>query len=537
MFGFLKDKLKKAVAVFTKATTDETEEQPQQPTPQPEPVTQAPAEQPKKTPSPKPAPTQATPKPAPQTPPPKAPPTQETPKAPQTPQTQELPKPTPTAVEEPAPITAAQPAEEPSIDGVDDDEELVDESLAALVKAPVVSKAPAPQDEPDYTEKKPLSADQLLAEAISGDDADDELELDDEPLVPAPVETSKPVVEKTVPKSAPTPTPTKSTPPAPKPTPPASKPTARTAQPSEPVLKVERKEETTGFFGKLKAAVSSKKLSQEEFDELFSEMEIDLLENNVALDVVDKIRADLWAGLSEERFSRFSPEKRVQQALHESLEGLFLEPYDILADAKAKPKGEPYIICAVGVNGSGKTTTMGKLAYYFKAQGLSPVLAAGDTFRAAAIQQLEEHAKRVGVPIIKQQYGADAAAVAFDAIAYAKAHGHRVVLIDTAGRLHSNTNLMAELQKIVRVAKPDTTIFIGEATTGNDCVEQALEFQKAVDIDGIVLSKVDVDERGGAALSISYVTRRPILFFGTGQTYDDLTPFNKEQVLASLVEE
>ena len=220
--------------------------------------------------------------------------------------------------------------------------------------------------------------------------------------------------------------------------------------------------------------------------------------------------------------------------MKQSLSELFIEPFDILTDAKAHKAGDPYIICAVGINGSGKTTTLAKLGKYFENHKLPVVFAAGDTFRAAAIQQLEEHAKRLNIPIIKQQYGADPAAVAFDAIAYAKAHGQRVVLIDTAGRLHSNTNLMAELEKVVRVAKPHCTLFIGEATTGNDCVDQALEFQKAVKLDGIVLSKVDVDERGGAALSISYVTRKPILFFGTGQRYEDLEPFDKKKVLESL---
>lgn len=296
-------------------------------------------------------------------------------------------------------------------------------------------------------------------------------------------------------------------------------------------IKVEPKEEPSGFFGKIKAAVTTKKISREEFDTLFEELEIGLLENNAALEVVDKIKEDLWNGLSSERFSRFSPEKRVEEALKESISELFMEPFDILKEAKSK---EIYVICAIGINGSGKTTTLAKLAQYFKDNKLEPVLAAADTFRAAAIHQLEEHADKIGVKIIKQQYGADAAAVAFDAIQYAKANKCRVVLIDTAGRLHSNHNLMEEMKKIVRVAKPDCTLFIGEATTGNDCVEQALQFQDAVQIDGIVLSKVDVDERGGAALSISYVTKKPIIFFGIGQTYKDLIPFEKSKIIDQL---
>ena len=215
---------------------------------------------------------------------------------------------------------------------------------------------------------------------------------------------------------------------------------AQVAKKEEPEPEKQEREKV-GFFGKLKAAITTKKLSREEFDKLFEELELGLLENNAALEVVDKIKEDLWTGLSSERFSRFSPEKRVEEALKESLSGLFMEPFDILKAAKQK---DLYIICAIGINGSGKTTTLAKLAQYFKDNKLTPVLAAADTFRAAAIHQLEEHANRIGVKIIKQQYGADAAAVAFDAVQYAKANKCRVVLIDTAGRLHSNTNLMEE---------------------------------------------------------------------------------------------
>ena len=188
----------------------------------------------------------------------------------------------------------------------------------------------------------------------------------------------------------------------------------------------------------------------------------------------------------------------------------------------------------VGVNGSGKTTTLAKVAKYFKEKDMTCVIAACDTFRAAAIQQLEEHANNVGVKMIKHDYGADPAAVAYDAIEHARSKDIDVVLVDTAGRLHSNTNLMDELRKIDRVANPDLTVFIGESTTGNDCVEQATKFQEAVDIDGIILTKMDVDEKGGAAISISYVTGKPIIFYTNGQGYDDIEPFDKKVVLENL---
>ncbi len=562
MFGFLKDKLKKVVDVFSKATTEETpvEQLPAQvtekATEQPAPVAiPAVTEQTKvgekeveeKTPEPR--ATAAIAKPAPV----------ETKK----PEPKLEIKPTP---ELPKPVSPAAPTQTVSIKVQEAVEtspsKVVETTTPKEIVTPMVEAAPAPISEELVTKHTTVdhhkqTAAELLAEIETDFDEEDDEEtlsvvLPSKPasIAPASVAIVKsvdailadvtlpiartPTIEKAVEAVKPVPQPAPNSQPkvTPQSTPAPKSPVKETER--APVLKVEQKEEKAGFFDRLKAAVTSKKITRDEFDDLFQEIEIDFLENNVALEVVDKIREDLWNGLSGERFSRFSPEKRVQQALQESLQELFLEPFDMIALAKAKPKGEPYVICAVGINGSGKTTTIGKLAQRFKDEGLLPVMAAGDTFRAAAIQQLEEHAKRVGVPIVKQQYGADAAAVAFDAIAYAKAHGNRVVLIDTAGRLHSNTNLMEELRKVVRVAKPDATIFIGEATTGNDCVEQAVEFQKAVAIDGIVLSKVDVDERGGAALSISYVTRKPILYFGTGQRYEDLEAFEKEKVLKSL---
>ncbi|MBR9703298.1 signal recognition particle-docking protein FtsY, partial [Candidatus Woesearchaeota archaeon] len=188
----------------------------------------------------------------------------------------------------------------------------------------------------------------------------------------------------------------------------------------------------------------------------------------------------------------------------------------------------------IGVNGSGKTTTLAKIANLLQEEDMRVIMAASDTFRAAAIDQLQEHADNLGVKLITQGYGADPAAVAFDAIKHAKAKFADVVMIDTAGRLHSNTNLMAELEKVIRVAKPDLKIFIGESITGNDCIEQAKEFDRLVGIDAIILSKADVDEKGGAAISVSYVTGKPILYLGTGQSYGDLTPFDKEKIIRSL---
>ncbi len=192
------------------------------------------------------------------------------------------------------------------------------------------------------------------------------------------------------------------------------------------------------------------------------------------------------------------------------------------------------MICFVGINGSGKTTTIAKVAKFLKEHKLNVVIAAADTFRAASIEQIELHGERLGVKVIKHNYGADPAAVAFDAIKHAKAKNVDVVLIDTAGRMHSNTNLVNEMKKIMKVAQPDLKIFIGESITGNDCIEQARIFDEAVDIDGIILTKADVDEKGGTAISIGYVTKKPILFFGVGQEYSDLKVFDKRVVLEGL---
>lgn len=298
------------------------------------------------------------------------------------------------------------------------------------------------------------------------------------------------------------------------------------------VKDIEPEEEGHGFFGKLRQKIVTKKISSKQFDELFWDMELVLLENNVAVEVIEKIKKDLEESLVDRPIRRGRVADTIMTALKHSLEGLFkVEDVDLLQKIRSK---KPYVICFVGVNGSGKTTTIAKMCQLFKDNKLKCVMAAADTFRAAAIQQLEEHAKKLDVKIIKHDYGSDSAAVAFDAVKYAEAHHIDVVLIDTAGRLHSNVNLVDEMKKIVRVAKPDMNIFVGESITGNDCVEQASKFDEAVGIDGIVLSKADVDEKGGAAISVSYVTGKPILYIGTGQAYKDLKKFESSVVLDSL---
>ncbi len=287
-----------------------------------------------------------------------------------------------------------------------------------------------------------------------------------------------------------------------------------------------------GFFGIIKEKITTTKISEDKFEELFYDLELVLLENNVAFEVVDKIKEDLKKGIIDKPIKRGQVEVELKNSLKESIGGLFLvDKIDLLEKIKTK---KPYVICFVGINGSGKTTSIVKVAHMLQKNKKSVVLAAADTFRAAAIQQLKEWGNKLNLKVIAHDYGSDPAAVAFDAIKYAEAHNIDVVLVDTAGRLHSNKDLVREMQKIVRVAKPDLKIFVGEAITGNDCVDQCKEFNEAIDIDGVILAKADVDEKGGAMVSVSYVTKKPIIYLGIGQNPEDLKEFNKDEIIKSL---
>jgi len=291
-------------------------------------------------------------------------------------------------------------------------------------------------------------------------------------------------------------------------------------------------EKKKGFFGRLKEKIVTKKINDKQFDDLFWDLEIILLENNVAVEVIEKIKQDLKENLVDKPLSRTKITKIITDSLKQTVESLFdIKQIDLLEKTRQK---KPFVICFVGINGSGKTTTIAKMVKYFQNNKLSCVLAASDTFRAAAIDQLQKHADALKIKLIRHDYGSDAAAVAFDAIKHAQAKNIDVVLIDTAGRIHSNVNLMDEMKKIIRVANPDLKIFVGESITGNDCTEQARKFNEAIGIDGIILSKADIDEKGGAAISVSYVTGRPILFLGTGQSYNDLKKFDKSIILNSI---
>ncbi|RMF55915.1 signal recognition particle-docking protein FtsY [Candidatus Woesearchaeota archaeon] len=294
--------------------------------------------------------------------------------------------------------------------------------------------------------------------------------------------------------------------------------------------KEKAEKEKKGFLKKLR--IIKKSLSEEKFEKLFWDFELALLENNVAVEAIEKIKSDLKAELVDSDSIKGNIEDIILETLRKSISELFATEKISLLDFIRKKK--PFVILFVGVNGSGKTTTLAKITKFLQDNNFSCVIAACDTFRAAAIQQLEEHASKLGVKVIKHDYGSDAAAVAFDAIKHAESRNKDVVLIDSAGRSHSNSNLMEELKKLVRVAKPDLTIFVGDSLTGNDMIEQAKSFNEEIGFDAIVLSKADIDEKGGAAISISYVTKKPILYLGVGQGYEDLKEFDKAVVMESL---
>jgi len=301
--------------------------------------------------------------------------------------------------------------------------------------------------------------------------------------------------------------------------------------------KIKEIQKEKGFLKKVTGKISKIKISEKEFEIYGEELRMLLLENNIAFEVANKIIEELKQEILGKELLKKEIEYEIKDALKKIIGKILIEPFDIkekIEEKKADQAKEPFVILFVGINGSGKTTTIAKIASFLIKKGFSCVLAAADTFRAASIEQLEKHGEKLGAKVISQQYGADPAAVGFDAIQHAKKSFTNVVLIDTAGRMHTAKNLLKEIEKISHVCKPDLKIFVGESITGNDAVEQAKSFDWAIGIDGIVLTKADVDEKGGTALSVGYVTKKPILFLGTGQEYSKIEPFNKEKFLKEL---
>ncbi len=294
------------------------------------------------------------------------------------------------------------------------------------------------------------------------------------------------------------------------------------------VLRNILKEKTENIAKKL----TEKEISEEDLKDLLWDLEISLLESNVSLEVVEKLIEKLKSSLVGKKMSSLEIRNTVKKALKELLEEMLPEG-NILDELKDKDK--PWVVLLIGFNGNGKTTTVAKLASFFKDEGYSVVMAAGDTYRAAAIEQLEEHGKRLNVRVIKGTYGGDAAAVIYDAIAHAKSHKIDVVLGDTAGRVHVNKNLIEELKKIVRVTKPHLVLLVVDSTTGSDAITQAKLFGE-VGFDGFIITKFDVDDKGGTILNVSYASSKKIFFLGVGQDYKDLKMFNKKEIIDKLLD-
>lgn len=298
------------------------------------------------------------------------------------------------------------------------------------------------------------------------------------------------------------------------------------------------------MFDKLRNAFSTatksfgqKELKEKDIDEVLFELEIALMESDVATEVIDSIKSDLKKKLIGITVEKEKIESMVKQSLRENISNLFdtAGKIDILSNIqKKKDTGEPYIVLFLGINGTGKTTTLAKVAHLLQQNKFSVVIAAADTYRAGAIEQLSEHAKRLNLKIIAQNYGSDPAAVARDAVLYAKSHKIDCILIDTAGRMQTSKNLMDEISKINKVVNPDLRIFVGDSLAGNDTVNQAREFHQYTKFEGAILTKSDADARGGAAISIVKITSTPILYLGMGQEYKDLKIFDKDAFLESI---
>ncbi|ADL19518.1 Probable signal recognition particle protein [Acidilobus saccharovorans 345-15] len=291
-----------------------------------------------------------------------------------------------------------------------------------------------------------------------------------------------------------------------------------------------------GFAASIKEAVEKKELSEKDLETPLEELMINLVEADVAYDVAESIVMELRTKLIGSKVPRgINVEDYVLNSLKSYIATLFSNGIDLVSEAKRKcSSGLPYVITFFGVNGVGKTTTIAKVAYMLKSSGLTPVIAAADTFRAGAQEQLRTHAERLGVAFIGGSYGADPASVAYNAINYAKNRRVCAVLIDTAGRMHVDADLMSELKKIVRVANPDLRVLVVDSLTGNDAVEQAKSFNENVGIDAIILTKLDADLKGGVAISVAATTKKPVIYVGVGQNYSDLRPFSPNYIISAI---
>jgi fused signal recognition particle receptor len=285
--------------------------------------------------------------------------------------------------------------------------------------------------------------------------------------------------------------------------------------------------------------IAYRALQEEDMADLLADLRLKFVECDIAFDMAEEIVQGITEGLKGQKVPRIGSglERLVAETLKDTLlRSIAVKQVDLLDSiSERSTQSETTVIIFVGVNGSGKTTTIAKLAHLLKRRNFSVVLACSDTFRAGAIEQLQVHADKLGIRMVRRPYGSDPASVAYDALNHATSHGLNVVLIDTAGRMQTKKNLMDELEKIKRVVPPQFTIFVGDALAGNDVMDQARVFNDSIGFDAAVVTKFDADVKGGAALSIIFETKRPVIYVGTGQQYQDLQPFSPSSYVDSLL--
>lgn len=300
------------------------------------------------------------------------------------------------------------------------------------------------------------------------------------------------------------------------------------------------------MFDKLKRAfsnaaksISQRELSEKDLDESLFDLNVALLESDVSQEVIDDLSQQIKDNLVGMKLQKNeSTEQIIASTLKDNFSKILAKAgsVDLISaiNKKKQSKGGPFKIVFLGINGTGKTTTVAKVANLLKKSGFSIVIAAADTHRAGAIEQISSHAEKLSIKVISQRYGADPSAVSRDALEYARKHYIDVVLIDTAGRMQTAKNLMDEIGKIVKVIKPDIKLFVGDSLSGNDTINQAREFFSYTEFDGAILTKTDADAKGGSAISISYITSKPIIYLGVGQGYDDMIKFNRERFVETI---
>jgi fused signal recognition particle receptor len=291
------------------------------------------------------------------------------------------------------------------------------------------------------------------------------------------------------------------------------------------------KDSVKEFSENVKSAVAEKELDESKLDPLLEELRLKLLKNNVSLEAVEQIEESLKDELLGQKVKRGQAQKKIDEAVSQVLLDLLDDDFELEKELEEAEK--PPVIFLIGFNGSGKTTTAGKLTKMLEKKGEEVVLGAGDTFRAASIEQLEEHGENLDTKVISHEYDSDPAAVAYDAVEHAENEG-KIAVVDTAGRSHSDKNLMNELDKMIRVNQPDITFLVVDALAGNDVLEQADAYEGM--FDAVIVTKMDVDEKGGAIVSISQKSGKPVAFIGTGQDYEDIEEFDKESFVEEIID-